>query len=348
MCDWLIKILKQAPRLISLSTYNLPHFRDDVPDPLKGNIESLEIGSGNANDILCLLRDYRRLESLVVKRVFWHNGPINGAALYDCLSELPHLRVLHLGVKGDPIRMDTFFDHFRAASLTELTLAFDCKRYWEDVDNDSEALYWPRISFARMLKRHADTLTQLELEILRDEGRQLAEDFSLAEAVLAVPGLSHTKLGLNAFEDSDVATILEGIAALEYRESGETLHRLKAAIIDIQGGRYLPKVTIEEIAKRLLDVAESRTNDRLAGVDAIPMSTMCVTFSRTFTAFDSHSADTEDSSDAELEGEVQESRPWSTLVSNRAISERGRAVEKAGTRCFFGRWGDFGVQDGRW
>ncbi|KAJ8088647.1 hypothetical protein PM082_013890 [Marasmius tenuissimus] len=345
MHDWLIKILTQAPRLISLSIYNLPHFRDDVPDSLKENIETLEIGSGNANDILYLLRDYRRLKSLVVKRVFWHNGPINGA-LYDSLSELPHLRVLHLGVKGNPIRMGTFFDRFRAVSLTELTLTFDCKLEhgrWEDGYNDSVALSWPQTSFARMLKRHADTLTQLELEIIRGEGRPLAGNFLLAEAILAVPRLSRFKLGLEVFKDSDVEKILHVMSALEYLES-DTILKLKEAIIHIQGSGRLSKAAVEAVARKLLSVVESRTKGRLAGVEnSIPMTTMCVALSETIECDPCYS-DAEDSLDEELQVEtriLEEPRPWSDLVSIRTIEERGRAVEKAGTRCFFGRWREF-------
>ncbi|KAJ8088660.1 hypothetical protein PM082_013903 [Marasmius tenuissimus] len=331
---WLCKILKPAPRLTCLSTHTFPYLRDN---PYKANLTVLEINDGSYHNLPGLLRVCKRLRSLVVNRLRLSSRSNNNLAEI----EVPHLRTLHLSIIEDPSRMATFFDRLKATSLADLRLTFSCQSIYDD------SIRWPQTSLVQMLKRHASSITRLTLEVLRPEADPMPEELSLSEIVQAVPRLTYLKLGLEIFEDSDLELALRCMSALKYQQPGpqhkEVLRGLEVAIVHFQGGAQLSNRRAQAVAKRLLEVAESRTRDRLEGVQGVvPLSTMCVALGD-MDDEDCFGTDSERWSDTDSETEdAGENLPsWSALVSSRAITGRARAVEKAGVRCFFGKWKDF-------
>ncbi|KAK1224354.1 hypothetical protein PQX77_012738 [Marasmius sp. AFHP31] len=338
MYGWLCKILKQSPHLTRLSARKFPYLRDI---PRKENLTVLEIKDGDMYNLPKLLRVFNRLESLTVNQLCLPDRD------YTNLADIepPHLRTLHLTIADDPSRMSALFDHLRATSLTDLRLSFDCRSDYNE--DDDPLIHWPQTSFVQMLGRHASSITRLDLEVLRSGDEPMPEELSLAEIVQAVPRLTYLKLGLEILEDSDLELALRCMSALKYRDPGrqhkDVLWQLKVAIFRFQRGVQLTKKKAQAVAKRLLEVAESRTRDRLDGVDGVmPMSTVCVALGD-MDDDDYYSIDSERWSDTDGETEDgDENLPsWSALVGSRAMTERARAVKKAGIRCFFGGWEDF-------
>ncbi|KAL0065664.1 hypothetical protein AAF712_007305 [Marasmius tenuissimus] len=344
MYGWLSKILKQAPHLTCLSTRKFPYH--DIHH--EANLTVLEIRNGYPCDLPRLLRGYKGLQSLVVGQLCI---PIpNHTNLTEI--ELPHLRTMHLRIIQDPFRMVGLFDCLRATSLADLRLGF---RFELDDGIDDGPISWPQASLTRMLGRHASSLERLELEIIRNDMESMPQELSLVEIVQAVPGLAQLKLGLEIFKDSDLELVLRCMSALEYRSSGpeceQALRKLEVVIIHFLGGDKLRGNKAETVAKRLLEVAESRTRERLSGVDgAAPMTTMCVALGGMEDDDDDYPRVKSERWHLNGDSEDGDQRPplWSALVSSRAITERARAVERAGTRCFFGEWEDFeGMMDRR-
>ncbi|KAK1223913.1 hypothetical protein PQX77_012391 [Marasmius sp. AFHP31] len=300
MYGWFLKILKQAPHLTCLSTRKFPY--RDIPH--EANLTVLEIINGEFCDLPRLLHGCKGLESLVVDQLCI---PIlNHTNLAEI--ELPHLRTMHLSTIEDPSRMVGLFDCLKATSLADLRLGFF---YELDEGIYDGPISWPQASLIRMLGRHASSIIRLEMEIIRPDMESMPEELSLVEIVHAVPGLAQLKLDLEIFKDSP-----------EYER---VLRRLEEVIIHFSGGNRLRNDEAETVAKRLLEVAESRTRERLGGVDgAVPMSTICVAL-----------GDMDDNdgiypcvkserwnSNVGSEDGGQSSPLWSALVSSRAITER--------------------------
>ncbi|KAK1229567.1 hypothetical protein PQX77_007393 [Marasmius sp. AFHP31] len=338
MYTWLSKILEQAPRLNFLSTRTLPSVHSF---PRGHNLRRLEIR--NARDVTfslsALLHDCGTLESLMVENLSSIGNDFDLTDIY-----LPHLRTLNLTVLDDPSRMARLFARLRAISLTDLSLTFhgQCDDPG-DLNFGELPISWPQASFVRMLKRHSGTLTRLELEIHRGDDQPMSDEFKFAEIAQAVPRLTYLKLGLDVLMRGDLKLATESMSTLIYQHPG-LLPKLEEAIIHLQVSCGFVKKDAEMVANRLLQVAESRTRASLVVMDDVtPLATMCVALSDMaggMAISDDSDTDSEEWPDFDEEGRVRE-EPWSDLVRSRAMDERARALERAGTRCFFGKLKDF-------
>ncbi|KAG7090700.1 hypothetical protein E1B28_009794 [Marasmius oreades] len=320
---WLWNNAQRASHLEHLSLYYLP----EVPEIATERLLSLEFQDvPNGSSFLTLLQECHCLESLVVKDVHFDQ---NDSVVQNIDAiHLPHLQRMSLGTEEEPQTLAFFFDALDAPCLTAVQLEFNIiPEEMDDFDDEETGeVSFPQEAVIGMLKRHSPSLRQLGLTFHRDDEESVLVDFSWSGILQAVPELRRVSCFADFFHlDSNLAEVRTLLSSLQCPTSpssseGVLVPRLEEVFLRLGEGCKPDQGQSEALWKAMIEMAESRSNDRLsAEANITPLRALCVTWL------------------GEEEGSVcglsDGKNNWFPL--DEALSGRLNALELSGTTCFF-------------